>query len=153
MLKVLLLILVLLPIIELTLIFKLGTWIGWLPTVLLVFGAGLVGAAIARVQGWRAAAQMRQRLQQGELPPDAVLDGLLIVVAGGLLILPGVLSDVLGLALLFPATRGVVRRRLTSWLKQHVRIERLGGENPGPGGRPRGDQIIDARVIETRVVD
>lgn len=153
MLKFLLLLLILLPIIELTLIFKLGTWIGWLPTLLVVFGAGLAGAAIARVQGFRAATQLRQQLQQGVLPASGVIDGLLIGVAGVLLILPGLLSDVMGIALLFPFTRGIVRRGLVTWLQQHFRIERIGGNPDGGDGRPRGDQIIDARVIETRVVD
>ena len=58
--RILIVLFVLLPIIELTLIFKLGTWIGWIPTLLLVFGAGLAGAAIARMQGFMAAVRVRQ---------------------------------------------------------------------------------------------
>ncbi len=153
MLKILLLVFVLLPIIELTLIFKLGAWIGWIPTLALMFGAGLAGAAIARVQGWRAALQMRQQLAHGVLPAASLLDGLLIAVAGALLILPGIVSDVAGIVLLIPATRAAVRRGLVRWLQTHFRIEHVGSQPDGSADRPRGDQIIDARVIETHVVD
>lgn len=153
MLKLLLLVIILLPIIELTLIFKLGMSIGWAPTLLVVFGTGLAGAAVARLQGWRAAMQMRQQLQQGVMPAAAVLDGLLIVVAGVLLILPGVLSDVAGVALLFPVVRTSVRRGLVGWLHQRFRIEHVATGRGETGGQPQGDKIIDARVIETRVVD
>ncbi len=152
MLKILLILFVLVPIIELTILFKLGNWLGWLPTLALVFGAGLAGAAIARVQGLRAAMQMRQQLAHGVMPAATVVDGLLIAVAGGLLILPGFISDLAGIALLFPWTRAVVRRGLVRWLQQHFHIQQIGGAEGGEP-RPRGDQIIDARVIETRVVD
>ena len=145
--RILIVLFVLLPIIELTLIFKLGTWIGWIPTLLLVFGAGLAGAAIARMQGFMAAVRVRQQLMHGVLPASEMVDGLLIGLAGVLLILPGILSDVLGLSLLVPPVRVFVRRRLMTWFSQRFRLAHL-----ATGGRPGGDKIIDARVIETRVV-
>jgi UPF0716 protein FxsA len=154
MLQILIAVFVVLPIIELTLLFKLGNWIGWIPTLALVLGAGLAGAAVARVEGWRAALRVRQQLASGILPAAELFDGLLIAAAGVLLVIPGVLSDLLGLLLLLPPTRTVVRRRLTSYVRSHFRVQITGGVPPeGEAGRPRGDTIIDARVIETRVVD
>jgi UPF0716 protein FxsA len=143
------------PIVELTILFRLGNWLGWIPTLALVLGAGIVGAAVARLQGWRAAMRVRQQLIRGVLPAAEVFDGLLIAVAGGLLLLPGVISDVLGLALLLPPTRALVRRALVRWLRTRIQVQAIGGEAPGAErvAADGGDRIVDARVIETRVVD
>src|SRR5262245_40742916 len=148
MLKLVLFIFVLLPIVELTLLFKLGHALGWLPTLALVFGAGIVGAAIAKFQGRRAALRVRQQLAQAVAPAAEVLDGLLIGVAGVLLILPGILSDVLGLALLLPPVRKLVRRWLMHVARTRFRVTMIHGGAPnGDERRPLGDEIIDARVI------
>ena len=147
--RILIILFLLIPIIELTLIFKLGNWIGWIPTLLVVFGAGLAGAAIAKMQGFMAAVRVRQQLMHGVLPASELVDGLLIGLAGGLLILPGIISDVLGLSLLLPPVRAAVRRRLMLWFTHRFRIAQLvAGAMPD---RAAGDKIIDARVIETRV--
>lgn len=158
MLLLFLLIFVVLPIVELTLLFQLGNWLGWIPTLALVFGAGLAGAALARFQGFQSAMRVRSRLVHGVLPAAEMFDGVLIAAAGVLLVLPGVLSDVLGLALLIPPVRTLVRQWLMHIVRTRFRVQLL-DDRPG-GGRPhedrlprRGDEIIDARVIETRIVD
>jgi UPF0716 protein FxsA len=154
MLKLVLLIFVLLPIVELTLLFKLGNAFGWIPTLALVFGAGIAGAAIAKFEGLRATMRMRQQLAHGALPAAEVFDGLLIAAAGVLLIIPGILSDVLGLVLLLPPTRKLVRRWLMNVVRTRFHVEMIrGGAPDGDPRRPVGDEIIDARVIETRVID
>lgn len=154
MLKLILLIFVLLPIVELTLLFKLGNWIGWIPTLALVFGAGVAGAAVARFEGLRAALRMRQQLAHGALPAAEVFDGLLIAAAGVLLIVPGILSDVLGLVLLLPPTRKLGRRWLMHVVRTRLHVAMIrGGAQDGDPTRPLGEEIIDARVIETRVID
>jgi UPF0716 protein FxsA len=154
MLKLLLLIFVVLPIVELTLLFKLGNAIGWIWTLALVFGAGIAGAAVARFEGLRAAVRMRQQMAQGVLPAADVFDGLLIAAAGLLLILPGIMSDVLGLVLLLPPTRKLVRRWLMHVVRTRFRVTVIHGGTPGGDEpRPLRDEIIDARVIETRLID
>jgi UPF0716 protein FxsA len=154
MLKLVLLIFVVLPIVELTLLFKLGHWLGWIPTLAVVFGAGIVGAAIARFEGLRATVRMRQQMAHGVLPAAEVFDGLLIAAAGVLLILPGILSDVLGLLLLMPPARKLARRWLMHVARTRFRVAMIhAGEPAGDDRRPLGDEIIDARVIETRVID
>ena len=154
MLQILILLIIALPIVELILLVKLGAWLGWLPTLALVIGAGLAGTALARFEGWRAAMRLRQQMASGELPAAEMFDGLLIGVAGVLLLIPGVLSDVMGLLLLLPPTRKLVRRWLMHWVRTRFRIQVVaaGADN---GNRPQlqGDKIIDARVIETRVLD
>jgi UPF0716 protein FxsA len=153
MLQLFVLIFVLLPIVELTILFKLGQSLGWIPTLALVLGAGMAGAAVARYEGWRAALRVRQQLASGVLPAAELFDGLLVAAAGVLLVIPGVLSDVLGLALLVPPTRKLIRRWLMHFVRTRFRVELVRDGGPGAGPAPGRDQIIDARVIETRVVD
>jgi UPF0716 protein FxsA len=154
MLQLFVLIFLILPIVELTLLFKLGNWIGWVPTLAVVLGAGMAGAAVARVEGWRAAMRVRQQLAHGVLPAAEMFDGLLIAAAGVLLVIPGVVSDVLGLLLLLPPTRKLVRRWLMHVVRTRFRVQLIRDGSPtDEGGGYSGDQIIDARVIETRVVD
>jgi UPF0716 protein FxsA len=155
MLPLILLVFVAAPIVELTILIKLGNWIGWLPTLALVFGAGLAGAAVARIEGWKAALRLRQQLASGVLPAAEMFDGLLIGAAGLLLLLPGFVSDILGLALLVPPVRKFVRTSLMRWVRAHVRVQTIGdgADDDDRTPLPRGDKIIDARVIETRVTD
>ncbi len=149
---ILLAIFVVLPIVEITLLVKLGNGIGWLPTIALVLGAGMAGAAIARVEGFRAAMRVRSQMAHGVLPADEMFDGFLVAVAGVLLVLPGILSDVLGLVLLVRPTRRLVRQWLTRWARKRFQVHVVRGRD-ADGTPPRGDQIIDARVVETRVIE
>jgi UPF0716 protein FxsA len=148
----LILVFVVLPIVEITLLVKLAGGIGWLPTIALVLGAGMAGAAIARVEGFRAAMRVRSQVARGVLPADEMFDGLLVAVAGGLLVLPGILSDVLGIVLLVRPTRRLVRQGLARWARKRFQVHVVRGHD-AEGVIPRGDQIIDARVVETRVIE
>lgn len=110
---------VIVPLIELVLLIRVGQWIGLLPTVLLVIATGVLGAALARREGMRTLLQIQADLRSGRFPVGRLLDGVLILFAGALLLTPGVLTDVIGLGLLFPASRG--------WLKALVagRVRRM----------------------------
>jgi UPF0716 protein FxsA len=139
---------------EMAALILLGRALGVLPTILLVLGGGIVGAWLARWQGLRTAMHARERMVQGAVPTKEMTDGLLIAVAAVLLIIPGVITDVLGLALLFPPTRALLRRAV---IGQFTRRSPLGRFTHEHGHGPRrvngGDQIIDARVIDARVVE
>jgi UPF0716 protein FxsA len=149
-----LLIFVVFPIAEIVVLVKLYGQIGLLATLALMLGAGMAGAAIARVEGFKSAMRVRSQLAHGALPAAEMFDGLLIAAAGLLLILPGILSDVAGLILLLPPTRKLVRQGIMHWARSRFRVVQIGGEPTEDAGSPRrGDQIIDARVIETRVID
>jgi UPF0716 family protein affecting phage T7 exclusion len=148
-----LLIFVVFPIAELAVLIKLGGSIGWLPTIALMIGAGMAGAAVARAEGFKSAMRVRSQLAHGALPAAEMFDGLLIAGAGLLLILPGILSDILGLILLLPPTRKLVRQGIMHWARTRFRVVQIGEDAADAGPPRRGDQIIDARVIETRVID
>jgi UPF0716 protein FxsA len=139
---------------EMAALILLGRTFGVLPTILLVLGGGIVGAWIARWQGLRAAMRARNRLAHGAMPTAEMSDGLLIAVAAVLLIIPGVITDVLGLALLFPPTRALLRRTVLAQFTRRSPLWRFTHEHDHQRRvPPRGDQIIDAQVVGTRVVE
>jgi UPF0716 protein FxsA len=106
----LLLLFTVVPLIELFLLVKLGTVIGIGATVLIVISTGVLGAWLARRQGLGVLRRLSEDLNEGRLPGDTLIDGLLILVAGVLLLTPGLITDTIGFLLLLPQGRTVVRR-------------------------------------------
>lgn len=127
---------VLAPLVELALLVQVGQWIGVLPTVAIVAVTGLLGAVLARSEGSRALVRVQAELLQGRPPTRAVLDGASIVVGGLLLLTPGILSDLLGFALILPPTRwaiqGWVAARVLRGIKAGT-IQVMGGAMRGRG--------------------
>lgn len=151
---ILLLLLVMIPIAELWLLFQLSDAFGFFTTLALVFGAGIVGAWLAKWQGLQTIIRMQNDMRQGVLPSQTIKDGALILVAGVLLILPGVISDVLGLALLVPPIRKLVMRGLSRWFASHVRVQTSGFWQVTDGGFRAADTVRDAStVVDARVID
>jgi UPF0716 protein FxsA len=114
----LLLIFVTVPLIELYLLLQLADITSVPITIGVVIITGLLGAFLAKQQGWMAVWRFRQALLQGRLPTTEIADTVLIVFAAGLLLTPGLLTDALGFALLIPTSR----RQIRKWL-----IRRVGG--------------------------
>jgi len=142
------------PLVELWLLFQLSGVFGFWTTIFVVLATGALGAALARWQGWRALYRVQTEMRQGMLPTNALADSALILVAGVLLITPGILTDILGLSLLVPPLRAGLRKIVQLWLAKHVKVQAAAVWQEQPGGQPtRGDTVVDARVINTRVVD
>jgi UPF0716 protein FxsA len=150
------------PLVELALLVQLGQHTIWWVPILLVVADGILGAVLVRWQGWRAIGRIQDELGQGRMPTDALVDGVLILVAGLFLITPGMLTDAAGIALLVPPIRSVIKRQVAAWLRRNLEIRAAhfsaehGAEvwqsEPNAAPRPHAE-IIDARVIETRVED
>lgn len=111
----------LLPLIELYLLIKVGSYLGAARTILLVLGTGVIGAYLARLEGWRTWRKMQDNLNRGIAPTGDLVDGVLILAAGLLLITPGILTDIVGLGLLFPPTRSALKDYLRRKLEEHAR--------------------------------
>ena len=142
-------------ILEMTLLITLGRALGLFWTLALVLGAGFAGAWLARREGLRLALRMRSQMAAGAIPASEMTDGVLIAIAAVLLIIPGVLGDVIGLALLFPPTRSLIKAALAAKFAKVATIGRFTVDQARPRrvSSPGGDRIIEARVIETRVVE
>jgi UPF0716 protein FxsA len=155
---VLFLLFTLVPLVELALLIWIGVYTVWWLPIALVILTGLAGAALARQQGWQTGARVRGELRSGRIPAEAMIDGLLIVVAAVLLIAPGVLTDVVGLALLLPPVRRVMKRSLILWLRRQIELKTvqfrttIRPDDLDQSTSPkRHDEIIEAKVITSRV--
>ncbi len=93
-----------------------GSWIGGWNTVLLVILTGILGAWLAKQQGMQVFRMVQHQLSRGQMPTDSLIDGVLILVGGILLLLPGFVTDVIGLVFLIPYTRMIIRHLLKRWL-------------------------------------
>ena len=109
----LLLVFTTIPLLEIVLFIEIGSRIGTLMTLLIVAITAILGAALAHREGLKAWWRIQDKLYQGEIPDDELLDGLLILVAGAMLLTPGFLTDAIGFLLLYPGTRQPVK----SWLR------------------------------------
>ncbi len=114
----------LVPLLELYLLIRLGTYIGAVDTIAIVIGTGVAGGLLAKSQGLAVLDRMRAELNQGRLPAESLFDGLLILIAGAMLVTPGLLTDGLGLLLLIPWSRQVIK----SWLKRKMQEKISEGE-------------------------
>jgi UPF0716 protein FxsA len=117
----LLLLFIAVPAVELALLIELGRQIGTLGTLAIIVVTGAVGAALARQQGLRVLRDLQSEMGAGSLPADALIDGAIILLAGALLITPGILTDVFGFLCLVPATRALGRRALRRRFERAIR--------------------------------
>ena len=109
------------PLIELWVLVTLGNRIGWLETIALVFVTGVIGAWLARAQGFQTLVAIQRDMAAGVMPAPRLMDGVMILVAGALLITPGILTDVVGFLLLVPATRQIIRNYMRIKLEKKLR--------------------------------
>lgn len=140
--RLFLLLFLLFPFIELAVLIKVGSAIGVLPTLLLVIAGGVLGVVLLRVAGVATAWRARERLAHGELPEQEMLEGLLIAVGGGLLLLPGFVSDLIGLFFLLPVTRRLIVGRLRQRAAEQAARRRAFADDLAArsGARPDGSR-------------
>src|ERR671939_516687 len=108
----LVLLFIVVPIVELFVIIQVGEAIGVLPTIALLIADSILGSMLMRSQGRAAWRRFNAALASERPPAREVLDGALVIFGGAFLLTPGFLTDVLGLILLLPPTRSLVRRGL-----------------------------------------
>lgn len=110
-----LLILLAATVVELTVLVVVGHAIGVLATIGLLILMSLLGAALLRREGARTLRALVEALRTRRPPHRELFDGVLITAAGVLIVLPGFVSDLLGVLLVLPPTRVLVRRRILHW--------------------------------------
>jgi UPF0716 protein FxsA len=124
------------PLAELYVILKVGDAIGAVPTIALLALDSVLGSMLLRAQGRAVWRRFNETLAAGRMPHREVLDGVLVVFGGAFLITPGFLTDIVGLLLLIPPTRSLIRRLLVRRLGRRVSVGVVDGtatEAPPPG--------------------
>jgi UPF0716 protein FxsA len=125
---------VVVPILELILLIKLGQVMGLWPTLALVVFTGVAGATLARLEGVRVFFQFQKELAAGRLPSQAILDGISVLLGAAFLVTPGILTDLTGLALLFPPSRRWIQRRVRKRLESQLAEGAIRVVTMGPAG-------------------
>lgn len=103
--RILTLIFLIVPIVEIYFLIQVGQVIGAGWTILLVVLTAVIGVRLLKVQGISTMARAQQKMHAGEIPANEMLEGMGLVMAGALLLTPGFFTDAVGFLLLFPPTR------------------------------------------------
>lgn len=135
------------PIIELFLFAQVASSIGFGAALLWIVLVSIAGAWLVKREGLSALRRANAKVETGELPTDELITGILILFAGALMLTPGFLTDGIGLLLLFPPSRALVRNRLRGrFATGPILIGGRFGSSAGPR-RPGGD-VWDAESWE-----
>ena len=111
---------IIIPLIELVILIKVGSYIGLWPTIMIVILTGILGAALARQQGFMIINKIKTDVNSGRVPAQELIDGLLVLVGGIVLLTPGFLTDICGFLLLIPQTRHVFKRLLKRQFQKYA---------------------------------
>ena len=108
------------PVLEIYLIIKMGSFLGIIPTILLLLAISSAGAWLVRHQGFAILGRIQSELAGGRVPGGALLEGALVLAGGILLLTPGFFTDFLGLFFLIPQTRQMIGRLAVQWLQRQL---------------------------------
>ncbi|HET7799149.1 MAG TPA: FxsA family protein [Humibacillus xanthopallidus] len=155
--------LLLVPILEIMVMIAVGQAIGGWWTFLLVIATSALGAWIVTREGGRAWRALGQALREGRMPARELADGIVVLVGGTLLLIPGFITDVAGLLLVLPFTRPVARALLASVIGRHLvaQVEVFGAttvtdrptweQQETPHGAQRSES--SSEVVEGEIID
>lgn len=134
------------PIIEIALFIQVGGLIGLWPTLAIVILTALVGTALMRSQGAQALGEVQRSFNEMRDPTRPLAHGMMILIAGMLLLTPGFFTDTLGLLLLVPAVREAVMRHLAARVRV-TRVQMGATMRPEPHRAPYGEGVIDGDYV------
>lgn len=148
------------PFIEFYFLVQIYDQVGFANTLFLVLITGFVGAALLRQQGHTILMEMQANSAQGQLPSDAIAKGFFTFIGGVLLLTPGILTDVIGLSLIFPGTQFFWKKYFTAQWKQGVSQGNIkfytnfgGSQQGGPAENPFESLRQQQRRFDPEVID
>jgi UPF0716 protein FxsA len=135
---------IVLPLAELYVILKVGDAIGAVWTILLLAADSVLGSVLLRTQGRSVWRRFNNALAEGKMPHREVIDGVLVIFGGAFLITPGFITDIVGLLLLLPPTRSLIRSQVVRRLGRRV----TGDAANRFGRRPPRDYDVEGTARE-----
>lgn len=152
----LVLIFILVPLADLTLLMALSRYTGLPFSIALVILSGILGAYLARWQSTMVRKEIESKMREHQMSAGLLTDGAMIFFAAGLLLTPGFITDAVGLTLLIPACRRWYKQRLSGWVKKNVKVQTFGFSPVfGPGGQtpPHDPNVVEGEVIDRTTSD
>ncbi|MGE7647458.1 FxsA family protein [Peribacillus frigoritolerans] len=107
--KYFLMFIIAMPVVEIIVLLLSGNLIGFWPTLFLIIATGLIGAYLAKRQGMETWKKAQEQIRYGMMPGNEIIDGICIFIGAALLLSPGLISDIMGLILVFPPTRNLLK--------------------------------------------
>ena len=144
----LLILFILIPLVELFLLVAVASRIQLPATILLVVLTGAWGWYLAKSQGLSILAKIQYEMAAGRVPTAELVDGLLVLIGGIVLLTPGLLTDLVGFALMVPGIRAILRERVKARFASQIgnfKMHPPGGASPSPGDEQpkKNDDFID----------
>ena len=119
--RILFILFLIIPLIEIAILIEIGKVFGAAYTIALVIGTAALGAALFRQQGLSTLAKVQMSMQEGNLPATELIEGLMLLIAGALLLTPGFFTDVFGFLVLIPPLRNkIAQTLLINFLQSHI---------------------------------
>jgi len=117
----LLMLFIIVPVTELYILIEAGKRIGTLNTISIIIFTGILGAYLVKHQGFMILRKIQNDLNEGTIPEDSLVQGVIILTGGILLLTPGFATDIAGFIFLIPVSRKVVKKYLLKWLKGKIK--------------------------------
>lgn len=114
---------IVMPIIDLYILIKASQNMGFWTTVMLIIATGIAGYYLARSEGKVVISSINRELSQGRIPGDDLLTGLSIIIGGIFLIVPGIVTDIIGITMILPGTREIYKNYIKKRLEDKIRRE------------------------------
>jgi UPF0716 protein FxsA len=128
--RILFVLFLIIPLIEIAILIQIGQVFGVGYTIALVIGTAALGAALFRQQGLSTLAKVQMSMQAGELPATELIEGLMLLIAGALLLTPGFFTDVFGFLILIPPLRNkIAKNLLINFIQSHITTHQTESES------------------------
>ena len=121
---------IVIPIVELAVILKVGSYVGVFWTLLLIIVTAFIGVKLLKAQGLSTLMRANQKMQSGQMPAQELAEGFLLALAGALLLTPGFVTDAFGFSLLVPAFRKRLIKRVIKFIQPKI-VTSAGGFQAG----------------------
>jgi UPF0716 protein FxsA len=146
-------VLIVVPIVELYVMVQVAGVIGVLPTVALVVAMCVAGAWLMKVEGLGVLRRMQRQMTQGEMPTTEAVNGVMIVAGGLLMLVPGFVTGIIGLLLLLPPVRALLRPMVVARVQRRIdrgsaRFMAFSADGAGHGVGGRGPGSFDGRIYD-----
>jgi len=110
----------LIPVIELSLLIEIGSYIGIMNTIVIVILTAIVGAYMVRMEGMSVMYNIQRNMQEGMFPGEELISAAMILVAGALLLTPGFFTDIIGFLMVIPVTRKYITNLIKKYIKKNM---------------------------------